>query len=78
MSFQEGPSRELWGQETGGGDVEESDLGPPPTLMPELEHFQETPTTTWGASDRQGSLLEPLINNYEMWLDWWACQVDTP
>ena len=34
----EGPLGEPQGQVTGGGEVEESDLGPPPTLGPELEH----------------------------------------
>ena len=62
----------------GGGERKESDLGPPPTLMPELECFLETPTTTWSARDRQGLPLEPSINNYEMWLEWQAFQLDTP
>ena len=31
-----------------------------------------------GARDRWGSLPEPSVNNYEMWLEWWACQLDTP
>ena len=78
MSFREGPLREPQGQVTGRGEVEESDLGPPPTLEPELEHFLEAPTPMLGARDRQGSPPEPSINNYEMWLEWWACQVDTP
>ena len=78
MSSREGPSRGLRGQATGGEEVEEIDLGPPPTLRPELECFLETPTTMQGNRDRWGSLLEPLINNYEMWLEWQACQVDTP
>ena len=46
----EGPSREPKGQVTGGGEVEKSDLGPPPTL--ELECFLEMPTTVWGTRDR--------------------------
>ena len=58
--------------------MEENDLGPPPTLGPDLECFLETPTTVWGARDRQGSLPEPSINNYEMWLEQQACQLDTP
>ena len=51
-SFREDLSRELWGQAVGGGEVEESDLDPPPILGPELECFLETPTTAWGARDR--------------------------
>ena len=73
MSSGEDPLREPQEQATGGGEVEESNLGPTPTLGPELEHFLEAPTTRWGARDRQGSLPEPSINNYEMWLEWQAC-----
>ena len=32
----------------------------------------------WDTGDRQGYLLEPLIKNYKLWLDWQACQLDTP
>ena len=58
--------------------MEESNLGPTPTSGPELEHFLEAPTTRQGTRDRQCSLPEPSIDNYEMWLEWWACQLDTP
>ena len=78
MSSREDPLRGPQGQATGGGEVEESNLGPTPTLGPELEHFLEAPTTRWSARDRQGSLLEPSIDNYEMWLVWWAHKLDTP
>ena len=78
MYSREGPLREPLGQATGGGEVEESDLGPPPTLEPELEHFLEAPIPTQGVGDRQGSLPEPLINNYKVWLEWQACQVNMP
>ena len=78
MSSGEDPSRELWGQVMGAGEVEENDLGPPPTLGLELEYFLETPTTMWGTRDRQGSPPQPSINNYELWLEWQACQVDMP
>ena len=71
-------SRELWGQVMGGREVEESNLGLQPTLQPDLEQFLETPTTTKGARDRWGLLPEPSINNYKMWLEWWAHQLDTP
>ena len=46
-SSREGPSREPQGQATGGGEMEESDLGPPPTLGPGLECFLEMSTATW-------------------------------
>ena len=74
----ESPSSEPWGQVTGGREVEENDLGPPPTLGPELECFLEMPMTVWGARDRQSSPPEQSINNYEMWLEWQAHQLDTP
>ena len=52
MSSGEGPSMEPLGQATGGGKVEESDLGPLPAIDPELEHFLEAPTPMQGAGDR--------------------------
>ena len=65
------------GQVTGGGEMKESDLGHPPTLGLELEHFLEMPTTTWGTRDRQVSLPESSIDNNDMWLELWAPQLDT-
>ena len=65
-SSREGPSGEPQGQATGGREVEESDLGHPPTLGPELECFLEMPTPVQGTRDRQSSPPEPSINNYEM------------
>ena len=58
-----------------GGD---GDLGPLPTLRPELEHFLEMCTTSWDTRDRQGFPLEPSIKDCEQWLKWWAHQFDTP
>ena len=77
-SSREGASGEPWGQAAGGGEVEGTDLGPQPTLVLELEHFLEMPATMWGARDRQDSLPEPSINNYEMWLEWSVHWLDTP
>ena len=51
MSSGEGPLREPLGQVTGGGEVEESDLGPLLTLEPELEHFLEALGPMWCARD---------------------------
>ena len=31
-----------------------------------------------GTGNRMGYPPEPLIKNYEIWLDWQACQLDTP
>ena len=52
MSTMESPSRDPQGQVTGGGEVEESDLGPPPILELELECFLGVPMPTQGAGDR--------------------------
>ena len=73
----EGPSREPLGQAIG-GEGEESDLSPLPTLEPELEHFLEAPKPMWGAWDRQGSPLQTSIKNCEVWLEWQAHQVSMP
>ena len=72
----EDPSRKLLGNATGGEELEESGLGSPSTLGPELESFLETLTPTLGAGDRHGSLPEPSIKNYEVWLEWQAQQVN--
>ena len=49
---------------------------PPSTLGPELESFLEAPTPMQDAGDRCGSLPEPSIKNYEVWLEWQAQQVN--
>ena len=61
-----------------GGQLEGGDLGPPPTLRPELEHFLEMSMTGQGTRGRHGYPLELLIKNYELWLEWQAHQLDTP
>ena len=55
----------------------EGNLGPLPILRPELEHFLEMPMTSWGTRDRQGFPPEPSIKDFEQWLEWQACQLDT-
>ena len=60
------------------GQLEEGDLGPLPTLRPELEHFLETSMTGWGTRGRWGHPPEPSIKNYDLWLEWQACQLDIP
>ena len=35
------------------------------------------PTTYLDIGIRMGYLPEPSIRNYEIWLDWWAHQLDT-
>ena len=50
ISSGEDPSRELLGQVTGGEELVECDLGPPPTLEPELESSggNNTHVQCWG------------------------------
>ena len=76
-SSDERPQRELQEHLTR-GQVEEDNLCPLSTLMLELEHFLEMPMSGQGTRGRQGYLLEPSLKNYELWLEWWACQLDTP
>ena len=76
-SSDERPQREPQKQASR-GEVEECDLGPLPTLRPELEYFLEMPTTGQGTRDRWSFLPEPSIRDYHKWLEWWACQLDTP
>ena len=59
------------------GQLEEDNLGPLPTLSPELEHFLDTPMTGWGMRGRWDYLPGPLIKNYDLWLGWWAHQLGT-
>ena len=58
------------------GQLEEVNLGPPPTLRPELEHFLEMHTTSWGTRGRWGYPPVLSIKNYDLWLEWQACQLD--
>ena len=76
-SFQENPLGELLRQVTS-RELEECDLGPLPTLEPELESFLDAQIPMPGAEDRCESQPEPSIKNYEVWLEWWAFQVNMP
>ena len=73
----EDPSRELLGQVTS-GELEEYNLGPLTILKLELESFLEALTPTQGVGDRSDSQPEPSIKNYDVWLEWLACQVNMP
>ena len=75
-SSDERPQREPQEHSTR-GEVEEGNLGPLPTLRPELEHFLEISTPGWGTRGRWGYPPELSIKNYKLWLEWWACQLDT-
>ena len=71
----EDPARELLGQVTS-RELEEDNLGPPPILKPGLDSFLEALTPMWGAGDRCNPQPEPSIKNYEVWLEWQACQAN--
>ena len=60
------------------GQLGEGNFGPLPPQRPEFEHFLEMPMTSRGTRGRWGDPPEPWIKNYELWLDWWAHQLDTP
>ena len=65
MSSEEGPLMEPLGQVPGGGEVEESDLGPLPTLELELEQFLEAPTPMWVPEIGKA---HPRALNKELWV----------
>ena len=58
--------------------MERSKEGPLPIQRPEMLHPQEMPVTYLGIENRMCYPPEPLIKHYEVWLNWQACQLDTP
>ena len=58
-------------------ETTECNLGPPPTLQTELESFLAEQIATQGSE--QGCDLPPesSIENYEVWMEWQGCQVNT-
>ena len=60
-----------------GTQLEGGNGGPPPVQKLEMVHPWEMHTTYWDIRNRMGYLPEPSIRNYEIWLDWPACQLDT-
>ena len=48
------------------------------TRRTEVPHPQEIPMAYQDIENRIGYLPEPSIGNYEVWLNWQACQLDTP
>ena len=61
-----------------GAQMERGDGCPLPIQRQEMVHPQKMPTTYPDLRNRMGYLPEPSIKNYEIWLDWQACQLDTP
>ena len=48
-----------------------------PTRRMEVPHPWEIPMAYLDVKNRMGDLSEPSIRNYEVWLNWWAHQLDT-
>ena len=61
-----------------GAQLERGDGGTLPIQRQETLHPWEMPTTYPVIGYRIGYPLEPSIKNYEIWLDWWVHQLDTP
>ena len=66
------------GQAPSRSETTECDLGPLPTLEPELESFCGKQTATQGSEEGCDLPPEPSVGNYEVWVEWQGCQVDTP
>ena len=66
-----------WGHFTG-AQLERGNGGPLPIWRPEMVHPQDMPKTYLDLGNRMGYPPEPSIKNYKMWMDWQACQLDTP
>ena len=56
--------------------LEGSDGVPPPIWRQETVHPQKIPTAYPDVGSGRGYLPKPSIRNYEVWLDWQACQLD--
>ena len=52
--------------------------GPLPARRPEILHPREMPASYPDIENRMGDLPETSIKNMEVWLNWQACQLDTP
>ena len=77
LSSKEGPlMRQCMGQSPNRWKAEECDLGPPPTLGPELEYFLGELTVTQEADGGCDLSQEPFVENYESWLEWRGCQLN--
>ena len=72
----EGPYQEPWGHlpQAQMGWGEEVLL---PTRRMEIPCPKEMPTAYPDVKNRVGDPWEPSIKNYEVWLNWWASQLDT-
>ena len=58
--------------------AEECNLGPPPTLEPEVEYFLGELAVAQEAEGECNLLQEPSVENYEVWLEWRGHQFNTP
>ena len=69
--------RGSWGHSIG-TQSEGGNGGPSPVQRPEMVCSQEMAITYPDIRNRLGYPPEPSIRNYEIWLDWQECQLDTP
>ena len=56
----------------------EFDLGPPPELGLDIEHFFQKQASVQGEDGGSNPSQEPLAEDYERWVEWRELIVDTP
>ena len=56
----------------------EFDLGPPPELGPEVNHFLQELTSKSREDSESNSSPEPLMEEYKRWVMWRGQALDTP
>ena len=50
----------------------EFDLGPPPELGPEVDHFLQEPAHDSREDSKSNSSSEPPVEDYKRWVTWWG------
>ena len=56
----------------------EFNLGPPPELGPDMEHFFQEQASRQGESTGSGPSQEPLMEDYERWVEWRGQMIAMP
>ena len=56
----------------------EFDLGLPPELGPDINHFLQQPASSARKESGNDSSLEPLVGEYQRWVTWQGWALDTP
>ena len=78
----EDSSLKWMGETPSSNELMQWDLGPLPTLDPDLESFLGKHVLSQGA-DRESdlppdTLPEPSLKNYAKWVEWHGCYLDMP